>query len=72
MKKVVAAATRKAEPVTAEVPRREITSEDYVEAKIQKVMLVEMKWMEKQPPVASVPERPDDFEGVYGEREKFL
>ncbi|OUS42300.1 hypothetical protein BE221DRAFT_63255 [Ostreococcus tauri] len=68
---VVAATAPVAAPVAAEAPRPEITREEYIEAKLQKMMLVEMKWMEKQPPVAAVPERPDGFEGVYGARDQF-
>ena len=68
---VVDATAPVAAPVAAEAPRPEITREEYIEAKLRKMMLVEMKWMEKQPPVAAVPERPDGFEGVYGAREQF-
>ena len=53
------------------VAPRTLTRKEHIEAKMQKLMLVEKKWMEKQPPAPPVPNRPQGFTGVYAESEKF-
>lgn len=57
------------EAVVVAVPT--LTREQHIEAKMQKLMLVEKKWLKKLPPAAPVPHRPAGFTGVYAESEKF-
>lgn len=59
------------EAQVAVVPPRTLTREEHIEAKMQKLMLIEQKWLDKQPPAAPVPNRPEGFAGVYAESEKF-
>ena len=59
-------------PTTTAVAERTITHDEHVELKLAKMMLVEEKWFEKQPASKNVPGRPQVFEGVYGERDRFL
>jgi len=58
-------------PTTTAVAERTITHDEHVELKLAKMMLVEEKWFEKQPASKNVPGRPQVFEGVYGERDRF-
>jgi hypothetical protein len=58
-------------PTSNAVAERTITHEEQVELKLAKMMLVEEKWFEKQPASKNVPGRPEVFEGVYGESERF-
>lgn len=48
-----------------------LTSEERSDMMVSKILLVDEKWLEKQPPLVAVPKRPEDFEGVYGEKERF-
>ena len=57
-------------PSTA-VAERTVTHDEHVELKLAKMLLVEEKWFEKQPASKNVPGRPQVFEGVYGERDRF-
>jgi hypothetical protein len=58
----------RAEEEAKEAP---LTSEERSDMMVSKILLVDEKWLEKQPPLVAVPKRPEDFEGVYGEKEKF-
>lgn len=58
-------------PTFNAVAERTVTHEEHVELKLAKMLLVEEKWFEKQPASKNVPGRPEVFEGVYGERERF-
>jgi hypothetical protein len=53
------------------VVERTISREDYIESKLAKMMVIEEKWLEKLPASQKVPGRPEAFEGVYGERERY-
>lgn len=48
-----------------------ISREEHTDAKLGKLMLVDEKWMEKQPPARAVPQRPADFTGVYGDADRY-
>lgn len=48
-----------------------ISREEHTDAKLGKLMLVDEKWMEKQPPARAVPQRPVDFTGVYGDADRY-
>ena len=58
-------------PTFNAVAERTVTHEEHVELKLAKMLLVEEKWFEKQPASKNVPGRPEVFEGVYSERERF-
>ena len=48
-----------------------MTSEGRSDMMVSKILLVDEKWLEKQLPLVAVPKRPEDFDGVYGEKERF-
>ena len=47
-----------------------MTSEGRSDMMVSKILLVDEKWLEKQPPLVAVPKRPEDFRR-YGEKERF-
>ena len=45
-----------------------MTSEGRSDMMVSKILLVDEKWLEKQPPLVAVPKRPEDFDGVSKKR----
>ena len=59
------------EEAAKEAKEAPLTSEGRSDMMVSKILLVDEKWLEKQPPLVAVPKRPEDFDGVYGEKERF-
>lgn len=57
--------------IEAPTETKMISREEHTDAKLGKLMLVDEKWMEKQPPARAVPQRPVDFTGVYGDADRY-